>query len=149
MTRNRKGYTLIEVLIVGIIIAILASIAFFNYGVIFEKMKAKEGEKMLYDILAAQKAWSVEHNGQYPTSLSQLGVTFKPSNEFLPPTLVTGSPGMVGQVINGKLVLTHYFGPPPRDEWETTPDYILQIMSDGTIICSGAGVSRLCEKMGY
>ncbi len=69
MIKNRKGYTLIEVLIVGIIIAILASVAFSNYGVISEKMKAKEAEQTLRSVLAAFISYQVEHKVN-PTTLS-------------------------------------------------------------------------------
>ena len=61
MTRNRKGYTLIEVLVVGIIISVLASVALVNYGVVVERARAKEGEQLLYALLASQKRYKLEH----------------------------------------------------------------------------------------
>ena len=98
MIKNRKGYTLIEVLIVGIIIAILSSVAFSNYGVISEKMKAKEAEQTLRSVLAAFISYQVEHKVN-PTTLSQLGVTFPPSIYFDPPTVVAQFiPGRVAQI---------------------------------------------------
>lgn len=149
MIENKKAFTLIEVLVVGIIIAVLASVAFFNFGVIFEKMKAKEAEQTLLSILAAFNSYKVEHNGQNPITLSQLGVTFPASKHFNPPSI---SPGLTAA---GLAAQVHRTGPTvrydyPDGSWriETTTPYILNIRFDGTIIC-GSDSNNICDKMGY
>lgn len=68
-----KGFTLIEVLVVVLIIGILASVAAVQYGKAVEKSRAVQALTMLKSIVQAQKVYYMA-NGAYAQSFDDLDV---------------------------------------------------------------------------
>lgn len=73
MTKN-KGFTLIEVMIVVVIIGILASIAYPSYQEYVRRANRAEGQAFLQDLAARQERYFSQNNS-YVTDVTKLGVT--------------------------------------------------------------------------
>ena len=73
----RKGFTLIELMVVVAIIAFLASIAIPRYFNYFVKAKQAEVAMILASLHPAELSYYAEH-GTYSTNLNEIG--FKPEN---------------------------------------------------------------------
>lgn len=71
VAQKNKGFTLIEILIVVIIIGILAAIALPNFSKSKEGALDKEAIANLKLIQAAEKIYQMETNNYYPSSGSQ------------------------------------------------------------------------------
>jgi len=79
ITRNRSGFTLLEVIIVIIIIAILASVAMPKISGALHYAKAKEALGVIPSIRTALDACALMQNNNYtncPTTLAGLGISF-------------------------------------------------------------------------
>lgn len=95
---NKKGFTLIELMIVVAIIAILAMIAVPNFLRYVAKAKRSEVYLNLGSIYSAQKAYWAE-NGTYSDNLNTIG--WKPEGEI---NYTYGFPGAEGvNFFTGKL----------------------------------------------
>jgi len=68
----RKGFTLLELIIVIIIIGVLATLGFTQYAKMIEKGRAAEARSMLGTIRSAQEAYKLEY-GNYTTTAADLG----------------------------------------------------------------------------
>lgn len=77
---NKKGFTLLELFIVLIIIGILASLAIPNFGKTKEYTLDKEAISNLKLIQAAEKGHYLDMNTYYPSSGSESNVTNINSN---------------------------------------------------------------------
>jgi type IV pilus assembly protein PilE len=73
-----SGFTLIEVMIVVVIIAILTAIALPAYDKYTQRAKRTEGRNALLDIAAKQEEWKL-NNRQYTSNLADL-LIFDPAN---------------------------------------------------------------------
>jgi prepilin-type N-terminal cleavage/methylation domain-containing protein len=80
MSKSNKGFTIIELLIVLIIVTVLASTAVVQYGRVFEKARADEAKQNLWEIRVAWGQYVMNHRDP-PTSLSDLSL----SVEAIPP----------------------------------------------------------------
>ena len=86
--RNQKGFTLIELMIVVVIIGILAALAIPRFMQATTKSKQSEAKQILKQIYTMERTYRQE-NGVYwaggpadsatPNALSALGVTIMPS----------------------------------------------------------------------
>lgn len=63
---KKKGFTLVEILIVVLIIGILGALAFPNYSAIKEKSLNREARASLALIRAAEKIYRLEEGFYYP-----------------------------------------------------------------------------------
>lgn len=71
MSKLNKGFTLIEILVVVIIIAILSGVAFVNFDRFIERTRASEAEKIFGLAIYAQERRAMRY-GQYTFSWSKL-----------------------------------------------------------------------------
>lgn len=75
------GLTLLELMIVIVIIGILASIGYVNYGRSVEKARGAEAYSVLSEIVAAEQAYYVE-NDSYTSDFSKLATfTASPTSD--------------------------------------------------------------------
>lgn len=70
---KQKGFTLVELMVVVIIVGILASVAVPIYRANIRKAMASEGAALLGSVLTAQRIYYAEHN-TYTTTKANLGV---------------------------------------------------------------------------
>ncbi len=63
LRRVAKGFTLLELMIVVTIIAILASLAYYNYGRYAYRTRRADGREMLMRIAAAEERFFTNTNG--------------------------------------------------------------------------------------
>lgn len=85
---NKKGFTLIEMLVVVLIIGILAAVALPQYFKAVEKSRSTEALSVMGSIAAAmERARLVSSNNTYPTTLENLDIEIAGENG----STVTGS----------------------------------------------------------
>ncbi|MCM8825077.1 MAG: prepilin-type N-terminal cleavage/methylation domain-containing protein, partial [Candidatus Omnitrophica bacterium] len=70
---RKKGFTLVELMVVVIIVGILASVAVPIYRANIKKAMASEGAALLGSVLTAQRIYYAENN-TYTTTKANLGV---------------------------------------------------------------------------
>jgi len=75
--RNRKGFTLIELMIVVVIIGILAALAIPRFMQASMKSKQSEAKGILKQIYTMEHAYRQEHD-VYVTDLNTIGVELQP-----------------------------------------------------------------------
>lgn len=71
----KKGFTLLELVVVIIIIGILATLGFTQYGKVIEKGRIAEARMILGAIRSAEEAYKQEY-GDYATNATLLQVAF-------------------------------------------------------------------------
>ena len=72
---NKKGFTLIEILVAVLIVGILAAIAVPQYQKSVVKSRAAHLQSVLSNIVKASNEYYLQ-TGQYPTSFEQLDIDF-------------------------------------------------------------------------
>jgi len=60
-SQNQKGFTMIELMVVVVIVGILAAIAIPLYGKYVKNAKTTEATGRIGEIITASKAWAQEH----------------------------------------------------------------------------------------
>lgn len=127
--KNRlRGFTLLEIIIVLIIMGALAALGLPRFMTTVERMRAKEGEQILLTLLSAQKRYALDHSGSYAASFSDLDIDLRPLSYF-------GTPNV-------------YNAASPLADITRTGSYKLEISDTAVISCSGGPVN-LCSQMGY
>ena len=116
---NKKGFTLVEIIIVVTILGILAAVALPHYVGQTERFTAGEGVQTLSTLLLSQKRYALENSDAYATTLASLDVTIPSSSYFDVPT-VANDAGAVASIARN------------------TGAYTLSISDAGAISCSGA-----------
>ena len=69
------AFTIVELLIVIVIIAILAAITIISYVGIQNRAKASAAQTLLSQTVSKVKLYAVDHSDTYPSSLSDAGIT--------------------------------------------------------------------------
>lgn len=126
---NKKAFTLLEIIMVLVVLAVIAALAFPRYDTTVERLRSKEGANLLPTILASQKRYELD-NGTPATNLSQLDISIPGIEYFNAPQI---------QSVAGGGATIRRNGAAPKN-------YTLQINAGGTISCTG---SIICSKLGY
>ena len=74
----KKGFTLLELIIVIIVVGILASLGFGQYTQTIEKGRAAEARSILGTLRTLQAAYQLE-NGSYTAVIANLGIANVPT----------------------------------------------------------------------
>ncbi len=78
---REKGFTLIELTLVVVVVSVLASVAMIKYGPVTEKAYSAEAFSMLAQIVSAENAYQAE-NSSYTTDLALLDLDNTASMNF-------------------------------------------------------------------
>lgn len=79
--RNTRGFSLIELLTVMLVISILAAIAIPNFNAIRERAFVSTMKGDLHGLRYAQEVYNVEPDGVYATTIAELGDLWNPSED--------------------------------------------------------------------
>jgi prepilin-type N-terminal cleavage/methylation domain-containing protein len=128
---KKNAYTLFEVIVTTIILAVLASLAIPRYTSTLERTKAGEGFQILESLLKGQNAVNFA-NGAYATNINQLDVQITSAKFFDVNTIVISStPANLASITRKDSV-----------------GYSLRIDSAGIITCFLETTSGMCNKIG-
>ncbi len=91
-TRNQKGFTLIELMIVVVIIGILAALAIPRFMASTTRAKQSEAKEILKQIYTMERAYRQEYDTYWgngiaadadnPTNFARIGVEIMPSSRY-------------------------------------------------------------------
>lgn len=129
--RNTKGFTLIELMIVVVIIGILAALAIPRFSNASDRAKEKEADGVLKQIYTLQQVYTAQHGGPAGTVTLLESVGFQaPTNDQLKhytwagdASIVigaclaakgTGTPTHSGRTINANGVISNCAAPAPN-----------------------------------
>ncbi len=144
MKNRASGFTLMEIIITTILVGVIASLAFSNFGVVIEKQKAEQAKLRLQAIFANTQRIKVEQG-------SIAGVMVEGTDPFLADLRWMDEEDYFNQV-----VFTVSMAPVLSYTYTITrkaPSYTLSMVISNTttrpsITCSG-GPAGLCAQLGY
>ncbi len=127
-----KGFTLLELIVVIIIIGVLASLAAPQYFKVTERARAAEGVSLLSLLRGSQIRYYVEQ-ASYSASLALLDASYTAPKYFATITVANSSTGLASVTRNATQ--------------QSYGAYVLAISDAGVISCTGA--SSGCAAIGY
>ncbi|MDD5595936.1 MAG: prepilin-type N-terminal cleavage/methylation domain-containing protein [Candidatus Omnitrophica bacterium] len=116
-----KGFTLLELIIVIVIIGVLATASLSKYIKVVERARSAEGKHILGMLRDAQMRYYAEHYPNFATSCGNLDITITSSNNFGAPTCANDINALATVIRTG--------------------GYTLKITEDGKINCADNGGS--------
>ena len=119
-----KGFTLMEVLVVVVIIGAIAGFALPSYSTHVERVRATEGVQLLTSLLAAQERYRIE-NSAYATAMANLDIDLPNAANFTVPPNLYDDAARVATIVR------------------SDNNYTLCINSTGVVSCSGA--ANICS----
>jgi prepilin-type N-terminal cleavage/methylation domain-containing protein len=102
---NRKGFTLLELLVVIIIIGVLASVALPQFGKAVDRAREAEAANILGAILNAEFVYFQENN-KFTATLTDLVVGVPTMKDWVTPTVTTGTAGASPATVTIKTTTT-------------------------------------------
>lgn len=121
---GKRGFTLLELIIVIIVIGILASLALPRYMKVSERARAAEAKNILGVLRRAQMIYIAQY-GNYSDAMDDLAVEITTPKYFVdPPTLVAGDGGTLAYMVRNDLEAGGVF-----------IGYTYSINENGTIEC--------------
>jgi len=96
MFNRKKGFTLLELMIVVIIVGILASLAMPRFIAAANKAREAEGQNMLGAIRSSQLRYNLEHS-EYTSVIGNLDVEIPTPTKYYTYTAVDGTGDVVGK----------------------------------------------------
>jgi type IV pilus assembly protein PilA len=127
MLNNKKGFTLIELMIVVAIIGILAAIAIPNFMNYQCKAMQSEAKTSLGTIRTLQEAYFAEYD-TYTANLSNLGFELKGDTKYNPPDVTLDGTTAYSATIEGTQ------GSVDGDIWQLNATGQIRVQNDA---CSG------------
>lgn len=133
---KRKGFTLLELLIVVIIIGILAGLAVPQFFRVAEKARSAEGVSVIGALRQAQLRYYSLH-AVFTNAIAELDVDIPAALKYFTPAALV--PAAAGDPI----------AQATRNAFEYTgaAAYVVDIDADGNIACTGDAV--MCAKLGF
>ncbi len=132
-----KGFTLLELVVVVIIIGILAALAIPQYMVTTERARAAEGLLILDAVRQSQFRYYAGENS-YTDNENKLDYQIGSTRFFDPPYAGSGSSSWLAVVERDELIQGGFCG-----------TYRLRISENGDIECCTNETNNICSKMGY
>lgn len=127
---DKKGFTLIELIFVVVIIGILAGLALPRFSHTIEKSRSAEAIHILETLRNAQEVYNLENTG-YTADPDALDVTIPASRNFEAPA-VSDTPDPLASIRRNA----------------SGYDYTLTIDIDGTVRCAGIAPANICARLG-
>jgi len=147
MTKIKEAFTLLELIMVVVLIAILTALAYPNYMAITERARAAEAISVLHALRNAQKTYYVEHqqpfvpyDHYYADNIAHLDITVGSLDYFYAPAIQTYAKTLIYLRRN-----TYKYPNLP----EFAGRYTLYIGTFGRISCKDTVGVNPCDKIGY
>ncbi len=129
-SENKKGFSLIEIIVVLIIVGLLAGLIYPKYTITIERTRFGEGVELLSALRRAQEAHSLE-NGTYTTTMADLDIEITNASYFNDPTLAGTAAA------------------PTMHIQRSTGAYTINMSIAGVITCTNAATPPSCANLGY
>jgi len=145
MKTNKKGFTLVELMTVVLLIAVLAAIAlpiFTNHTRIAHAKKALD---VLHMVHAAQERWAMDHNGAWTANLDNLDIEFPGGNVAYPGNVVNYRTFSITVSLSTSVPEDNYIGS------VTNNVGLLMTPNSNIVKCtsnSGATGTKVCKGLG-
>ena len=118
--QEKKGFTLLELIMVVVIIGILARIALPMFARVAERSRSAEGKMILINLRTAQLRYYADY-GYYTNNLNDLDLAYSTLKYFNYIGAIPGTSGQLGQA--------------NRTGGAANTSYILSIYNTGNIQC--------------
>lgn len=139
LKKIKKGFTLLEVIVAIVVLAILTTMALPRYYSLVRKVSNQEAETILLSLYLEQMKYAKE-NSAFCTDVAQLDVEIPVPKKF---QAVPGGAALHGTTACGGTTVAYLASMTSVDG-----NYTLYVLADGSVACSPCP-STICQSMGY